>query len=506
MNTEINTQTLKQLQIQLHTKKISATELAMYYLNKMQISDNTQLNAFIDINTEATLAQAKQADILLSNSENHIKMPLLGLPIAHKDVFVTETWRSTAGSKMLDKYISPFNATIVQKLYDAGMVCLGKTNMDEFAMGSSNENSYYGACSNPWNTSYVPGGSSGGSAIVIAADLAPIATGSDTGGSIRQPASFCGITGIKPTYGTASRYGMIAYASSLDQAGVMGKTSQDCGLVLKEMLGIDSNDSTSVAHPDIHNINTAIVNNCNWKMGSDNQKPLSGLKIGIPTEFMGDIDTNVQKTIEQAIQKLQELGAIIIDISLPRTALSIPAYYVIASAQASSNLSRFDGVRYGHRASEYTDLTSMYKNSRSEGFGQEVKKRIMVGSYVLSQGYYDAYYLKAQKIRRLIAEDFMSAFKVCDVILGPVSPTTAWEKGKFNSNPEQMYLADIFTLGSSLAGLPCMSTPCGFSAANNMPIGMQLIAPYFKEADILHISHIYQQHTDFHMQKVINHA
>ncbi len=482
-----------ELQTQLRQKKISAVELAQYYLDNISRSN---LNAFIDVNAEATLNQAKQADILLQNMDNHQKMPLLGIPIAHKDVFVTKEWKSTAGSKMLENYYSPFNACVVEKLANSGMVCLGKTNMDEFAMGSSNENSAYGAVSNPWNNDYVSGGSSGGSAAAVAANLAPAATGTDTGGSIRQPASFCGISGIKPTYGSVSRYGMIAYASSLDQAGVMAKTAYDCALILQAMVTKDANDSTSIQHPKPEFLAKL---NSNWQDGNDNQQPLKGLKIGLPKEFIGDIDSDVQNSINQSIQDLTKLGASVIDISLPRTKLSIPAYYVIAAAQASSNLSRFDGVRYGFRAENYSSLSDMYKKSRSLGFGEEVKKRIMVGAYVLSQGYYDAYYLKAQKIRRLIAMDFLEAFKQCDIILGPVAPTPAWQKGTYSKNPAHMYLADIFTLSASLAGLPCMSVPCGFKVQNNfkLPIGLQLIAPHFAESDILQIANVYQKNTDW---------
>ena len=476
----------------LKNKKISATELASQYLNKIKTSN---LNAYIDVNEQATLKQAKACDILLQDINNLDTKPLLGIPIAHKDVFVTKIWKSTAGSKMLENYYSPFNATVVQSLEESGMVCIGKTNMDEFAMGSSNENSYFGAVSNPWNNDYVSGGSSGGSAAAVANGLAICATGSDTGGSIRQPASFCGITGIKPTYGSISRYGMIAYASTLDQAGPMAKTAKDCALLLQHMVKQDINDSTSIAHP---NVNFLANIDKNWNDGNNTSKPLLGLKIGIPKEFMGEIDTSVQIAIDSCIKELQNLGANIIEISLPLTKLSIPSYYVIASAQASSNLSRFDGVRYGYRAEDYTDLSDMYKKSRSQGFGEEVKKRIMVGSYVLSQGYYDAYYLKALKIRRLIAQDFIRAFESCDIIVGPVAPTTAWKKGKFDKDPAKMYLADIFTLGASLAGLPCMSMPCGF--ADGLPVGLQLITKHFAESDILQTANLYQQNTDYHLK------
>jgi aspartyl-tRNA(Asn)/glutamyl-tRNA(Gln) amidotransferase subunit A len=484
-----------ELQRKLRQKEISATELAQMYLQRIQ---NSSLNAFINVQIDATLKQAKIADGLLQNNLNHEKMPLLGIPIAHKDVFVTKIWRSTAGSKMLENYISPFDATVVSRLYASGMICLGKTNMDEFAMGSSNENSAYGAVSNPHAENYVSGGSSGGSAAAVAANLCPAATGSDTGGSIRQPASFCGITGIKPTYGSISRYGMVAYASSLDQAGPMAHTAEDCAILLEAMVAKDEHDSTSIQHPK-PNFTQALYQN--WRDGSNPHKPLQGLRIGLPKEFLGDTDASVQQKIDAAIAELTKLGAVCVDISLPRTALSIPAYYVIAAAQASSNLARYDGVRYGFRAKDYTDLNDMYKKTRSLGFGAEVKKRIMVGAYVLSQGYYDAYYLKAQKIRRLIALDFQKAFTQCDIIAGPVAPTTAWQKGKYAQNAAHMYLADIFTLGASLAGLPCMSLPCGMVQHHttnnielpNLPVGLQLIAPYFSEADILQTAHIYQK-------------
>ncbi len=492
--------TISYWQQQISSRKISATELAKIYLDKINSTAAGQINAFINVNQDLTLLQAKEADELLAkNSQANINQPLMGLPIAHKDVFVTKNWPSTAGSKMLANYISPFNATVVQKLQDCGMVCLGKTNMDEFAMGSSNEHSYFGNVSNPWAADYVPGGSSGGSAAAVAAGLTLCATGSDTGGSIRQPASFCGISGIKPTYGSISRYGMIAYASSLDQAGVFANTANDCAILLKALIAKDFNDSTSIEHHgfSLDNLDKA------WGSPStsakNSQKPLQYLNIGIPQQFIGDIQPDVQNAINQAIKQLQQLGANIIDIDLPLTKASIPVYYVIAAAQASSNLSRYDGVRYGFRADDYTDLSSMYKKSRSQGLGEEVKKRIMVGSYVLSNEYYEAYYLKALKIRRLITQDFINAFNKCDIILGPVSPTTAWKKGSFDHNPEHMYLADIFTLGASLAGLPCMSIPCGFSSGPEvLPIGMQLITKHFAESDILQLANIYQNHTDWH--------
>jgi aspartyl-tRNA(Asn)/glutamyl-tRNA(Gln) amidotransferase subunit A len=443
-------------------------------------------NAFLDIDSEATLAQARASDAKLADGTAG---PLEGVPVAHKDVFVTRDFATTAGSKILSGYRSPFDATVVQRLRTAGMVTLGKLNCDEFAMGSANKNSAYGPVPNPWDTARVPGGSSGGSAAAVAAGLAPAATGTDTGGSIRQPASFCGITGIKPTYGRASRYGMIAYASSLDQAGPMARSAEDCALLLSAMCGPDiDRDSTSLDVPaeDF----TASLNNS-----------LDGLRIGIPKEFFGEgLRTDVRAAVDGALREYEKLGAKLVPISLPRTELSIPVYYIIAPAEASSNLSRFDGVKFGHRAKDYTDLVDMYKKTRAEGFGNEVKRRIMTGAYVLSHGYYDAYYLQAQKIRRMIADDFQNAFKECDVIAGPVAPSVAWKFGENANDPVADYLADIFTLPASLAGLPGMSVPAGFGAGG-MPVGLQLIGNYFKEAQLLNAAHRLQQATDFHLQK-----
>jgi len=431
---------------------------------------------------------------------------LTGIPIAHKDVFVTRGWRSTAASKILAGYVSPFDAAVVEALGlptethpdSAGMVCLGKTNMDEFAMGSSNENSAFGAVLNPWDRSRVAGGSSGGSAAAVAAGLCPIATGTDTGGSIRQPAALCNLTGIKPTYGRVSRYGMIAYASSLDQAGPIAKSAEDCALLLNPMSFHDPRDSTSLA--DSGEDFTRHLQE-NWNQGADSSKPLAGLRIGLPKEFFAEgLASSVADAIHTAKKVLHDLGASISEVSLPKTKLSIPVYYVLAPAEASSNLSRFDGVRYGHRAKDYRDLTEMYKKSRTEGFGAEVKKRILIGSYVLSHGYYDAYYLKAQKIRRIIANDFQTAFQSCDLILGPVAPDIAWRFGEKSQNPIQMYLADIYTLSANLAGLPAMSAPCGFSP-EGMPIGMQLIGNYFSEARMLQVAHRFQQATDWHRRQ-----
>jgi aspartyl-tRNA(Asn)/glutamyl-tRNA(Gln) amidotransferase subunit A len=418
------------------------------------------------------------------------------VPIAHKDIFVTKDYPSTAGSRMLENYLSPFDATVVARLGQgvpgqagAGAVTLGKLNCDEFAMGSSNENSAYRPAANPWDRSRVPGGSSGGSAVAVAARLAPAATGTDTGGSIRQPASFCGITGIKPTYGRASRYGMIAFASSLDQAGPMAHTAQDCALLLSAMCGPDPDrDSTSL---------DAAAEDFTRSLDDS----LDGLRIGVPREFFGEgLAGGVRSAIDAALKEYQRLGATLVSISLPLTELSIPVYYVIAPAEASSNLSRFDGVKFGHRASKYTDLLDMYSKTRAEGFGDEVKRRIMIGTYVLSHGYYDAYYLQAQKIRRMIADDFQQAFRECDLIAGPVAPTVAWKIGEHGNDPLADYLADIFTLPASLAGLPGMSVPCGFGEGH-MPVGLQLIGNYFGEARLLNAAHRFQQATDFHLRK-----
>jgi aspartyl-tRNA(Asn)/glutamyl-tRNA(Gln) amidotransferase subunit A len=483
----------------LKSGQVSAVEVATRFLAR---TGGNPHNAFLDINSEVTLAQARASDAKLADGTAG---PLEGVPVAHKDVFVTRDFATTAGSKILSGYRSPFDATVVQRLRTAGMVTLGKLNCDEFAMGSANENSAYGPVQNPWDTSRVPGGSSGGSAAVVAAGLAPAATGTDTGGSIRQPASFCGITGIKPTYGRASRYGMIAYASSLDQAGPMARSAEDCALLLSAMCGPDlDRDSTSLDMPaeDF----TASLN-----------RPIEGLRIGVPLEWWGNgvqcawfpdmparrsegVQVEVQIAIENALKEFEKLGAKLVPISLPRTELSIPVYYIIAPAEASSNLSRFDGVKFGHRAKDYTDLVDMYKKTRAEGFGNEVKRRIMTGAYVLSHGYYDAYYLQAQKIRRMIADEFQRAFTECDVIAGPVAPSVAWKFGENAGDPVADYLADIFTLPASLAGLPAMSVPAGFGA-QGMPVGLQLIGNYFKEAQLLNAAHRLQQATDFHLRQ-----
>jgi len=485
----MHTKTLKQLSVLLHEKKISAEELAQLYLARIQHSD---LNAFLHVDQELTLQQARAADSRLAQNDS---TPLTGVPIAHKDIFVTRGWRATAGSKMLENYISPFDATVVEHFNNAGMVTLGKLNCDEFAMGSSNENSHFGPVKNPWDKTAIPGGSSGGSAAAVAARLTPAATATDTGGSIRQPASLCGVTGIKPTYGSVSRFGMIAFASSLDQAGPIAQTAEDCALLLNAMTGFDARDSTSLERKK-------------EDFSAGLEQDLKGLRIGIPREyFSSGLSADVEQAVRAALQEYEKLGATLVDISLPKTELSIPVYYVIAPAEASSNLSRFDGVRYGHRAADYKDLADMYKKSRAEGFGEEVKRRILVGAYVLSHGYYDAYYLQAQKIRRLIAQDFQNALtgpnRQCDVIMGPVSPTVAWDLGAKADDPVANYLADIYTLSTSLAGLPGMSIPCGFGQGEKnarRPVGLQIIGNYYEEARLLNVAHQYQRVTDWHLR------
>jgi aspartyl-tRNA(Asn)/glutamyl-tRNA(Gln) amidotransferase subunit A len=485
-----HTKTIAELSKSLHSKEVSSQELANYFLNR--IAASKELNAFVDVNVEQTLLQAKAADAQFADGS---ATGLTGVPLAHKDIFVTRHWKTTAGSKILNNYISPFDAHVVAELGvgRAGMVCLGKVNMDEFAMGSSNESAYAGPTKNPWDITRVPGGSSGGSAAAIAAGLAPASTGTDTGGSIRQPAAFCGITGIKPTYGRVSRYGMIAYASSLDQAGPMAKTAEDCAIMLNTMAGHDAKDSTSLDRAK-EDYTKALGKTWSGEAGL----PLKGLRIGLPKEYFGDgLNADVRTAVDAAIEQLKKMGAECVPVSLPKTELSIPVYYVLAPAEASSNLSRFDGVRYGHRAAEYSDLSDMYKRSRSEGFGAEVKRRIMIGAYVLSHGYYDAYYLKAQRIRRIIAQDFQNAFDACDIIVGPVAPNVAGKLGEKVSDPTQMYLEDIYTLSPNLAGLPAMSVPCGFGN-HGMPVGLQLIGNYFSEAALLQVAHAYQQETNWH--------
>jgi aspartyl-tRNA(Asn)/glutamyl-tRNA(Gln) amidotransferase subunit A len=473
-------------------KKTSAIEAAQHLLARAK--QHETLGAYLALNEESTLAQAHAADARIAAGE---RGPLLGVPLAHKDIFVTTDFPTTAGSKMLQGYQSPFNATVVQRLADAGAVTLGKLSCDEFAMGGSNENSAFGAVHNPWDITRVPGGSSGGSAAAVAARLVPAATGTDTGGSIRQPASFTGITGIKPTYGRCSRYGMVAFASSLDQAGPMARSAADCAALLSAMAGPDiDRDSTSLDHP-AEDYSAALLAP---REGATATQPLKGLRIGLPTEFFGaGCAPDVLAAVRAALAEYEKLGATLVDVSLPRTELSIPVYYVIAPAEASSNLSRFDGVKFGHRAAQYSDLADMYQKTRSEGFGPEVQRRIMIGTYVLSHGYYDAYYLQAQKIRRLIAQDFQQAFTQCDVIAGPVAPTVAWKIGEKSDDPLANYLADIYTLSTSLAGLPGMSVPAGFGAGS-MPVGLQLVGNYLKEGELLHTAHAFQQATDWHLK------
>ena len=476
--------TVAQLAAMLRSREVSAVEVARHFLARGQAHE--ALGAYLATDAEVSLAQAAAADKRIANGDT---TPLLGVPIAHKDIFVTRDFPTTAGSRMLQGYRSPFDATVVAKLAQAGMVTLGKLNCDEFAMGSSNENSAFKPVKNPWDLSRIPGGSSGGSAVAVAARLAPAATGTDTGGSIRQPASFTGVTGIKPTYGRASRYGMIAFASSLDQAGPMARTAEDCALLLSAICGPDPDrDSTSLDVPA-------------EDFGKSLAAPVEGLRVGVPKEFFGEgLSADVRAAIDAALQQYVKLGAKLVDISLPRTELSIPVYYIIAPAEASSNLSRFDGVKFGHRAKDYGDLLEMYKKTRAEGFGDEAKRRIMIGTYVLSHGYYDAYYLQAQKIRRMIADDFQQAFRRCDVIAGPVAPTVAWKLGEKADDPVANYLADIFTLPASLAGLPGMSLPAGFGHGG-MPVCLQLIGNYFAEAKLLNAAHRYQQATDHHLHK-----
>ncbi|MCB5185979.1 Asp-tRNA(Asn)/Glu-tRNA(Gln) amidotransferase subunit GatA [Methylobacillus gramineus] len=476
---------LKQLAAMLASKDISSVELTQEYLNRID-RYNPEINAYIALDQEKTLAQATAADQMLAQGK---ASALTGIPIAQKDIFCAKGWQTTCGSKMLENFIAPYDAGVIERFNAVGSVNLGKTNMDEFAMGSSNETSYYGKVQNPWDRSRVPGGSSGGSAAAVAARLCAAATGTDTGGSIRQPASLCGLSGLKPTYGLASRYGMIAFASSLDQAGPMAKSCEDMALMMNVMTGFDERDSTS-------------LNREKEDYARDLGKPLAGLRVGLPKEYFAEgLEAGVAKVIEAAIDEYRQLGAEIVDISLPNTMLSIPVYYVLAPAEASSNLSRYDGVRFGHRAAEYDDLMEMYCKSRAEGFGAEVKRRILIGTYVLSAGYYDAYYLKAQQIRRLIAQDFERAFEQCDIILGPTAPSTAFKAGEKADDPVAMYLQDIYTIAVNLAGLPGMSIPAGFAPADDgkeLPVGLQIIGNYFDEARMLNAGHAYQQVTDWH--------
>ena len=472
---------LKDIAAALRAKTVSAVELATESLARIE-AGNPKINAFVTVDHDGALAAARAADAAIAAGKAG---PLTGIPLAHKDVFCTEGVLTTCGSKMLANFVSPYDAHVVSLLKNAGAVMVGKTNMDEFAMGSSNESSHSGPTRNPWNTAKVPGGSSGGSAAAVAARMVPIATGSDTGGSVRQPASLCGITGIKPTYGTVSRFGMIAYASSLDQGGAFARTAADCAQLLSAMTGHDPRDSTSLERSYDH-------------YGADLARPLTGLRIGLPKEFFAEgMEGDVRLAVEAALAEYRKLGATTVEVSLPNARLAIPAYYVIAPAEASSNLSRFDGVRYGHRAAEYTDLNDMYCKSRSQGFGAEVQRRILVGTYVLSHGYYDAYYIKAQKLRRLIAQDFAAALEQCDVIAGPTNPTVAYGIGEKSSDPVQMYLGDIYTVAVNLAGLPGLSHPAGFGK-DGLPVGLQLIGNYFTEARLLNTAHQFQQATDWH--------
>ncbi|HEY9191650.1 MAG TPA: Asp-tRNA(Asn)/Glu-tRNA(Gln) amidotransferase subunit GatA [Methyloversatilis sp.] len=477
-------ETVKSLSAKLAAGSVSAVELAQDYLTRIR-AVNPVLNAFVELNEERTLADARAADALRAEGRAGV---LTGVPIAHKDIFCQTGWHARCGSKMLESFAAPYDATLIARSRDAGLVTLGRTNMDEFAMGSSNESSHYGAVRNPWQHDAVPGGSSGGSAAAVAAGLAPAASGTDTGGSIRQPAAFCGITGIKPTYGIVSRWGMIAYASSLDQGGPMAHTAEDCALLLNAFAGFDERDSTSLQRPaeDYTRLLAA---------------PLAGLRIGVPKEFFGEgMSDDVRTAVEAALATFRTLGASTVEVSLPRAGYAVPAYYVIAPAEASSNLSRFDGVRYGYRAPEYGDLADMYAKTRAQGFGEEVKRRILIGTYVLSHGYYDAYYLQAQKVRRLIADDYAAAFTQCDLIIGPTTPTVAYGLGEKTDDPLSMYLGDIYTTSINLAGLPGMSIPCGFGAGG-LPVGLQIVGNYFSEARMLGAAHQFQQATDWHLRR-----
>lgn len=474
---------LKQLSQQLAEKKFSSVELTGEFLKRTR-KLNPNYNAFITINEAMSMAQAAAADQMIASGHAN---PLTGIPIAQKDIFCAKGWLTTCGSKMLSNFTSPYNACVIERFNRVGAVNIGKTNMDEFAMGSSNETSFYGPVRNPWDVSAVPGGSSGGSACVVAARMAPAATGTDTGGSIRQPAALCGISGIKPTYGLVSRYGMIAFASSLDQGGPMAKSAEDLALMLNVMVGFDDRDSTSLQREAEDYLR-------------DLDRPLAGLRIGLPKEYFTEgMSNDVAKAVESALEIYRKLGAKMVEVSLPNAKLSIPVYYVLAPAEASSNLSRFDGVRYGYRAKSYSDLNEMYRKTRAKGFGAEVKRRILIGTYVLSHGYYEAYYIQAQKIRRLIAQDFTDAFKQCDIIMGPTTPTVAFNLGEKNSDPIQMYLSDIYTSAASLAGLPGMSIPIGFGDKSR-PVGLHIIGNYFSEAQMLNVAHQYQLETNWHFR------
>lgn len=473
--------TITELSLALQTKTISCVELAKIFLERIKKYDQ-KLNSFITICEEKALADAERAD---KKWQEGTATPLTGIPLAHKDIFCTDGIKTSCGSKMLDNFIAPYDATVVKQLHEAGMVLLGKTNMDEFAMGSSNENSYYGAVKNPWDLDYVPGGSSGGSAAAVAAALVPVATATDTGGSIRQPAAFCGVTGLKPTYGRVSRFGMVAFASSLDQGGPIARSAEDIALMLEVMSGFDEKDSTSADQPIPNFIQTL-------------NEPVNGFRIGLPKEFFDNLNPEMAGVIDAAIRELKKLGIQLVEISLPNLKLSTAAYYVIAPAECSSNLARYDGVRFGHRCKDPKDLTDLYQRSRSEGFGEEVKRRIMIGTYVLSAGYYDAYYRKAQKIRQLIRQDFTAHFSKVDLILSPTTPTTAFKIGAKSTDPMSMYLSDIYTIAVNLAGLPAISIPAGF--INQLPVGLQLIGKSFDEAKLLQVAHHYQKETDWHQR------
>ena len=475
--------TIKSLSTELAARKFSSVELTQHFINRIK-SLNSRYNCFITPGEEASLKQAQAADRLRAAGNGQ---PLTGIPIAQKDIFCAKGWLTTCGSKMLANFVSPYDAHVVEKLNAAGAVNIGKTNMDEFAMGSSSETSYYGPVRNPWSVDTVPGGSSGGSAAAVAARLAPGAIGTDTGGSIRQPAALSGICGLKPTYGVVSRYGMIAFASSLDQGGPMARSAEDLGLLMNVMAGFDARDSTSLERD-------------REDYTRDLAKSLKGLRIGLPKEFFASgAAPGVAKAVDAAVAEFRKLGCETVEVSLPNMKLSVPVYYVLAPAEASSNLARYDGVRYGHRASEYSDLMDMYKKTRAQGFGAEVRRRILIGTYVLSHGYYDAYYIQAQKLRRLIARDFVEAYKRCDVIMGPTSPTTAFKLGEKIADPVQMYLNDIYTIPANLAGLPGMSIPCGFDE-KNLPVGLQIVGDYFAEAKMLQAAHQFQLATDWHQR------
>jgi aspartyl-tRNA(Asn)/glutamyl-tRNA(Gln) amidotransferase subunit A len=476
---ELHRLTLAELSRGLRARQFSSVELTRHFLTRIE-RENPTLNAFITVTADQALTAAERADQRIAAGESN---PLLGLPIAHKDIFCTDGVLTTCASRMLSNFVAPYDATVVERLSQAGVIMLGKANMDEFAMGSSNETSWYGPVKNPWDLKKVPGGSSGGSAAAVAARLAPAATGTDTGGSIRQPAALTGLTGLKPTYGRVSRYGMIAFASSLDQAGTLTQSAEDAALLLTPMAGFDPRDSTSVDAP-VPDYVAAL------------EQPISGLKIGLLKEFFDKLDPANARLVRDALGVYEKLGAKLIEVSLPNLPLSVPTYYVVAPAEASSNLSRYDGVRFGYRCESPADLIDLYKRSRGEGFGAEVKRRIMTGTYVLSAGYYDAYYLRAQKVRRLIADDFARAFGQIDVLMGPTTPTPAFDLGAKVDDPVTMYLNDIYTIGANLAGLPAMSIPCGFQ--DGLPLGLQIIGPHFAEAKLLNVAHAYQRETDWH--------